>query len=84
MKPDEAVAVCPSGLVTTTAALPAVLEGVTQLIWLNLAKFTLVQAAPPTVTVTSGTKPLPLMVIVVPPKRGPLMGAMEEMVGGAL
>ena len=84
MKPDESVAVCPSGLVTTTSTAPAVPEGVTQLISLALTKFTLVQADPPTVTVTPDTKLPPLMVIVVPPEAGPLMGAMEEMVGGVL
>ena len=84
MKPDESVAVCPSGLVTTTATVPAVPEGVTQLISLALTKFTLVQAEPPTETVTPETKSPPLMVIVVPPARGPPMGAMEEMVGGGI
>ena len=84
MKPDEAVTVCPSGLVTITVFVPAVSEGVTQVSSLALTKLTLVQADPPTETVTPDTKPPPLMVIVVPPVRGPPMGAMEEMVGGIL
>ena len=84
MNPDESVAVCPSGLVTTTSTAPAVPEGVTQLISLVLTKLRPVQTDPPTVTETPKTKSPPLMVIVVPPERGPLMGAMEEMVGGGI
>ena len=79
MNPDESVVVCPSGLVTITAAVPELLEGVTQLISLSLTKLTLVQATPPTVTEIPETKPPPLTVIVVPPERGPPMGSMEEM-----
>jgi hypothetical protein len=48
---------------------------------LALTKFTLVAAVPPKLTVAPGTKPLPLIVTVVPPATGPLVGPRLVTVG---
>lgn len=67
MKPPLRVADCASVLVTTMSCAPAVPAGVVQVIDVADTTFTLVQAAPPTVTVAPAKKFEPVIVIEVPP-----------------
>ena len=73
-----------SGLVTTTSLAPEAPAGVEQVIEVSETTMMLVQPVPPIVTVTPVTNPVPVIVIVVPPAVGPLEGATELMVGGAM
>src|SRR5206468_3703237 len=87
VKPAASVALCPSGLVTTTSLAPGVPAGAGAVIWVarSEARFIPVAAVPPMVTVAPGRKLLPLRVTAVPPLRGPLVGLMALSVGaGAL
>ena len=71
-----------SELVTTTFVAPAVPAGVVQVI--DVAETTtLVQALPPTVTAAPAAKPVPVIVIAVPPAIGPEDGETEVTVGPA-
>ena len=70
-------------MVTTTFLEPAGRAGVKQVIEVSETTMMLVHAAPPIVTVTPVTKPVPVIVINVPPVRGPLEGATWLTVGGA-
>src|SRR5690349_16016044 len=73
----------PSGFVTRTSRGPSGFGGVVQVTWVPAPLTTTpVQATPPTVTLAAGLKPLPVMVIGVPPLVGPLVGLTEVSVGG--
>jgi len=72
-----AVSLWVSGLVTTTSFEPAGRGGVMQVIEVAETTLTPVHVEPPTVTVAPVTKPVPVIVINVPPARGPLEGATE-------
>jgi hypothetical protein len=68
------VPVCASGFVTVTSTAPAACAGVEAVIVVALLTFTLVGAAPPTVTVAPAANPAPVMVMFVPPAIGPDAG----------
>ena len=72
-----------SGLVTTTSLAPALSAGVVAVRLVALPKTTLVAAVPSIVTVAPLTNPVPLMVMLVPPAVGPLLGLIEVTVGAA-
>jgi hypothetical protein len=73
----------PPTVVTTTLALPAVPAAVVQVAEVAEAKFTLVQAAPPTVMAVASVKLVPVIVMAVPPAEGPEVGLTAVTVGGA-
>ena len=66
---------------TTTFLAPAVPAGVEQVIDVAETTVTDVQALPPTVTAAPCAKPVPVMVIAVPPAVLPEDGEIEPMVG---
>ena len=67
--------------VTLTVPLPA---GLVAVIWVSLSTETLLAATPPNETlVEPTTKPVPLIVTVVPPAAGPLVGLILDIVGAA-
>ena len=80
MKPPVDVVVPVSLLVTTTFLAPADPAGVVQVIDVAETLITLVQALPPTVNVEPTIKPVPVMVIAVPPAVLPEDGEIEPMV----
>ena len=80
MNPFVDVAEPVSLLVTTTFLAPALPAGVVQVIDVAVTT-TLVHATPPTVTVAPETKPVPVMVIGVPPAVDPDDGVIDVMVG---
>ena len=70
------------GLIITKSAGPMrVLAEVVQVISLLLTKFILPQEFPPMAMVAPETKPLPVMVMEVPPARVPLAGEIKLMLG---
>jgi hypothetical protein len=73
-----------SGFVTTTSRAPAVPAGVVALSDVELLNTTPVADAPPTVTVAPDWKPVPVIVIDVPPLTGPELGDTVVTVGSAL
>src|SRR3989442_11947291 len=66
------------------SATPAALAGVVALIWVALMRATPVAAAPPTVTVAVASKPVPVIVMEVPPAVGPEVGLTALTVGAAM
>ena len=68
--------------VTTTSAGPAGCAGVVALICVALTTLTPVAADPPTVAVAPAAKPVPVIVIGVPPAVGPDVGLTALTVGG--
>ncbi len=81
MNPPASVLVWLSGFVTMTSAGPAVPGGVVAMIDVDVTVPT-VAAAPPNVTVAPLAKSVPLIVTLVPPAVGPLVGNTDETVGG--
>jgi hypothetical protein len=73
---------CASELVTTTLTVPSACAGVLAVIELLLTTATLVAAALPNETIAPGRKPVPEIVMDVPPVVGPEMGAIEFTTGG--
>src|SRR5438876_7403255 len=67
-----------------TSKIPAACVGVVAVIWVALTTLTPVAALPPTVTVAVASKPLPVMVIAVPPAAGPEVGLTALTVGDAM
>jgi hypothetical protein len=72
-----------SGLVTITLLAPVVPDGVAAVILVALTTVTPVATVPPMVTVAPLIKPVPVMVTLVPPVAGPLLGEIEITVGAA-
>ena len=68
---------------TITLAVPAVPDGVTQVIEVSLPTVTLVAELPANVTPVAVAKPEPVIVTGVPPAVLPVAGASEETTGGA-
>ena len=70
----------PAGVVTTTFCAPSVPAGVTAVI---CKAFTAIMLAtdPPTSTLVTPLKPVPLITMLVPPLIGPLLGATESIAG---
>ena len=66
---------------TSTYVVPVVPAGVVQVIDVEETTVTDVQALPPTVTVGPAKKPVPVMVIAVPPAVDPEVGEKEPTVG---
>jgi len=81
VKAPVEVTVWVSTFVTTTSLAPAAPAGVEQVIDVAETTLTPVHAEPPTVTVAPVTNPVPVIVIDVPPAVGPLVSAIEVMVG---
>jgi hypothetical protein len=71
-------------LVRTTFCDPAVPAGVVQVIDVAETTTMLVHAVPPTVTVTPAAKPVPVIVIGVPPAVLPVDGEMPVTVGAEI
>ena len=69
-------------MVTTTLLAPTVPLGVVAVREVELTK-ELAAVVPPIVTDAPLTKPVPVMVILVPPANGPLDGVTEVTVGAA-
>ena len=77
-------ALVPPAVVTSTLAVPAVPDGVVQLIEVADVTEGDVQALSPIVTVVAPvTKSVPVIVTLVPPAVGPLLGLIELAVGTA-
>lgn len=74
----------PVAVVTTTLTSPAAWAGVTAVILVGLVTDRPVAAVPPTVTLETFTKLVPVMVIVVPPEINPEAGATVETVGAGV
>ena len=70
----------PAGVVTTTLCAPSAPAGVTAVI---CKAFTAIMLAtdPPTSTLVTPLKPVPLITMLVPPLIGPLLGATESIAG---
>jgi formyltetrahydrofolate synthetase len=81
VKPLVSVPLWPPGFVTTTLTAPAAWAGVVAVIEVLLEKDTPVAATPPTVTVGTASKLVPLIVMLVPPSVGPELGETLETVG---
>lgn len=64
----------PPGLETSTGTVAATPGGVVVWIWFGLTTVTLEENTPPKLTVTPGTKPVPVIVTTVPPLAGPEIG----------
>ena len=64
----------PSVVVTSTLASPAVPGGVVAVILVELTTLTLVAGTPLMVTAVAPVKLIPVMVMVVPPATGPIVG----------
>ena len=73
-----------SGFVTRTPLAPAVPPGKTTVSWVALLKVTLTALVPPTLTFAPSTNPLPVIVTVRLPARGPAAGLTPVMVGPAM
>src|SRR2546426_6179932 len=67
---------------TVTSTVPAAWAGVIAMIWVALVVLTFVAASPPTLTVAPTTKPVPVIVIPVPPASGPPFGTTLVTAGG--
>jgi hypothetical protein len=70
-----------SGLVTVTLTAPAACAGVVAVIVVAFTTVTPVALVPPRVTVAPLTKPVPLIVTLVPPAVGPEVGLIPVTVG---
>ena len=70
-------------MVTVTATVP-VPAG--ELAVIDVAELTVTEpaAVPPNLTVSPDAKPVPVIVTLVPPAVGPLVGAMPDTVGAAM
>ena len=78
------VALVPAAVVTKTLAVPAVPAGVVAVMVVELTTVTLVAATPPMVTAFGPvTKLAPVIVMVVPPVAGPVVGEILVTVGVA-
>ena len=71
----------PPGVVTTTLAVPAVPAGVVTVMEVALFTTRLVAVVPPMVTPVAPVKLVPVMVMLVPPATGPLVGEILVTVG---
>ena len=75
------VALVPPPVVTRTSIVPAAWAGAVAVIWVLLLTVKPLAAVPPKVTAVAPEKLVPVMVTVVPPLVGPLVGEMEVTVG---
>ena len=75
------VPVCASVLVTTTLTAPAACAGLVAVIDVEFTTVTPVAAVPPRLTVAPARKPVPVIVIGVPPVVVPDVGEIELIVG---
>jgi len=73
----------PPGVVTSTLAVPALPAGVVQVAEVAETTVRPVQAEPPTVMPVAPVRLAPVMVMLVPPVVGPLVGETEVTVGVA-
>src|SRR5437773_3771016 len=82
--PFARVALCVSGLVTTTFTAPAAWAGVVAVIVVAETTVTAGTAVPPSVTVAPGARLVPVMVMTVPPVVDPVVGATPVRVGAVV
>ena len=80
MKPFERFAM-PPGVVSETVVAPAVPAGVTAVTVAEFTTNTLVAATPPNLTLVVPVRFVPMIVIDVPPERGPAFGETDAMFG---
>ena len=73
----------PPAVVTKTLAVPKACAGVTHVMLVAVFPLRLVAAAPPMVTPVALVKFVPVIVTLVPPTVGPLLGAIDVTLGGA-
>ena len=73
----------PPAVVTATSYAPAVAAGVMAVIWVALATVTDVAAVEPNITADAPVKFVPVMITLVPPAIGPLLGVTDVIVGAA-
>ena len=71
----------PAAVVTTTLAVPIVPAGVTHVMLVAVLALRLVAAAPPMVTPVAALRFKPVIVTLVVPAEGPLVGEMLATVG---
>ena len=76
-------ALVPPGVVTKTLAVPALPAGAVAVMLVELTTVTSVAAVPPRVTAVTPVNLAPVMVMLVPPAVGPLVGEILVTVGGA-
>jgi hypothetical protein len=78
------VVAVPLAVVTLTAACPTVPAG--EVAVMEVAELTVkvVAAFAPKLTAVAPVKPVPVMVMEVPPATGPVLGAIDVMVGAAV
>src|SRR5208282_6356520 len=77
------VTLLPSGLCTPTPTVPDGDAGVTTVRTVELSTVTMLAGNKPNVTPIPSSKPVPVMVTVVPPVFGPAAGTTEVIVGNA-
>ena len=73
----------PPAVVTKTLAVPTVPTGVEQVILVAVFPLRLVAATPPMVMPVAPVKFVPVIVTLVPPTVGPLLGVIDVTVGAA-
>ena len=73
----------PPGVVTSTLAVPALPAGVVAVMVVSVKVPIMVAATPRMVTPVAPVKPVPVMVMLVPPAIGPLVGEILVTVGAA-
>ena len=76
-------ALVPPAVVTSTLLAPALPAGVVAVIVVALVATTLVAATPPIVTLVAVPRPVPVIMILVPPELEPKEGLTLVNVGGA-
>ena len=81
VNPLTSVAV-PPAVVTLTLLIPAAPAGVTAVIVVELTRTIFVASTPPTFTLVVPVRPVPAIVIAVPPAVEPALGVTVEIVGG--
>ena len=74
----------PLAVVTLTAAWPAAPAGDVAVMEVAELTVKLVAATPPKLTAVAPVKLVPVMVTLVPPATGPVLGAIDVMVGAVL
>ena len=82
VNPLTSVAV-PPAVVTLTLLIPAAPAGVTAVIVVELTRTIFVASTPPTFTLVVPVRPVPVIVIGVPPRVDPALGVTVEIVGGS-
>ncbi len=75
------VAEVPPAVVTVTSTLPLLPAGLTTVIWVSLSTLKLLAVVEPNETLVAPVKPEPVIVTLVPPAAGPLVGVIPDTIG---